>query len=663
MRLGVCYYPEQWPAERWPIDARQMREAGLSLIRLADFAWSVMERTEGIYTWKWLDRVIDILAGEGLQVVLCTPSAAPPPWLTHKYPDILSVDNQGRRRHHGSRRHYCPNNPTYHRYTERIVQIMAERYGNNPAVVGWQIDNEFGCHWSAHCYCDECATAFRRWLEARYHTIDTLNSAWGNVFWSQVYNDWAEVGLPYLMQAEGNPSHILDYYRFASDSYLAYERLQFDILRPLVAKDQIITTNYMSQFTDLNYYDMAEPIDRITMSAYPTGHGEQVINLYAKGEAPTTLAFDVGDPYQTGFNHALMRGFKSGRPFWVMEQQAGNVNWSTYNTLVRPGTVRLWTWHALTSGAEAVLYFRWRAGLYAQEQMHSGLLHHDGSTATGYDDVLSLESERDLMATINATPYAADVALLLDYDSMWALQMQPHHPDFSYYRELFQYYAALQRLGVPADIVSADADLDAYKLVIVPSAYLATDAQAVALAQFTATGGTVLLGVRSGFKTDSNVVTDQPLPGVFRDIVGATVTDWASLPPQVTFEVESDIAGLAGPVRTWMEALEPGSAAVRSLARYTTGPFTGHTALSEMSIEKGCVLYLAWYPSGNQVEALLSYLCARSGATPLAGLPEGLIAAQRGEYLILLNFTDRPQEAVVQGKPVRVRPRDIEIVT
>lgn len=662
MNLGACYYPEHWPPERWPIDAREMRRAGLSLVRLADFAWSEFERTEGVYTWEWLDTAIDTLAAEGLRVVLCTPTAAPPPWLTRAHPDILSVDEQGRRRQHGSRRHYCPTNPTFHRYTERIVTAMAERYGDHPAVAAWQIDNEFGCHYSAHCYCDRCAAAFRRWLAERYHTLDALNAAWGNVFWSQVYTDWSEIDLPILTQAEPNPSHVLDYTRFASDAYVAYERLQHDILRPLVG-DRLITTNYMSQFTDLNYYDLAAPLDRVTMSAYPTGHGEQAPALYSPGDAPTGLAFDVGDPYQTGFGHTLMRGFKQGRPFWVMEQQAGHVNWSTYNTLVRPGTVRLWTWHAVTSGAEAILYFRWRAGLYAQEQMHSGLLRHDGSPATGFADVLSLESERELLSAISAEPVAAEVVLLLNYDSLWALETQRHHPDFSYFRALFRQYTALQRLGVPADIVAFDADLSRYKLVIVPPAYVATEQQAGVLEAFARGGGTVVLGVRSGFKTESNLVTDRPLPGVFRDLTGVTVTEWGSLLPHVAGEIESDIPGLAGPATVWLEALQPESDDVRVLARYSSGPLAGAAALTERPIGSGRALYWGWTPSGEQARALTAWLCATAGVVPLADLlPDGVVAARRGDALILLNFTDMTQQATVQGQPVEVAPRDVRIV-
>jgi beta-galactosidase len=214
----------------------------------------------GEFTWDWLDRAVDVLAAENLQVILCTPTASPPPWLCRAYPDILPVDAQGRRRRFGSRRHYCPNSPTYRQQTVRIVTAMASRYGRHPAVVGWQIDNEFGCHDTARCYCETCAISFRSWLEAKYKTIDTLNDAWGTVFWSQTFGDWSEIDPPNLTIAEPNPSHVLDYYRFSSDSFVTYQELQISTLRSHISEHQIVTTNFMSQFTDLDYFDLARPL-------------------------------------------------------------------------------------------------------------------------------------------------------------------------------------------------------------------------------------------------------------------------------------------------------------------------------------------------------------------------------------------------------------------
>jgi len=408
MKLGVCYYPEQWPADRWPIDARMMREAGLSIVRIGEFAWAMMEPVKGHFTWEWLDQVIETLAGEGLQIVLGTPTAAPPAWLVHADPEVLPVDAQGRRRHFGSRRHCCANSPAYRQHTERIVAAMAARYASHLAVIGWQIDNEFGCHDTARCYCPNCARAFRQWLKVRYHTLDAVNEAWGAVFWSQTYSDWDEIEPPILTIAEANPSQVLDYYRFSSDSWLEYQQLQIDILRSAISQSsaedspqqQFVTTNLMGIFPDLDYRALANPLDLVTWDSYPTRSADmQSERLYPLDEVGSTPAhsYDVGDPAITGFSHDLTRGLKRA-PFWVMEQQCGYINNSLFNTGVRSGAVRLWTWHALASGASAVVYFRWRATLYAQEQYHSGLLNQDSSPATGYLDLVKMQAELGLMA-------------------------------------------------------------------------------------------------------------------------------------------------------------------------------------------------------------------------------------------------------------------------
>jgi len=646
-----------------------MRQAGLSLVRIADFAWAVMEPREGEFTWDWLDQAIEVLAAEGLWIVLCTPTASPPPWLCRAYPDILPVDAQGRRRRYGSRRHYCPNSPTYRQHTQRIVTAMASRYGNHPAVLGWQVDNEFGCHDTARCYCEACASSFRAWLKAKYGTMAALNDAWGSIFWSQVYNDWSEIEPPNLTVAEPNPSHVLDYFRFSSDSYLAYQQLQISILRSQISEAQTITTNFMSQFSDLDYYDLAAPLDFVSTSSYPTGHAESRSSLYMPSAVQPVFAYDVGDPYLTSLGHALMRGFKLQRPFWIMEQQCGNVNWAAYNTGIRPGTVRLWTWHALASGAEAVIYFRWRAGLFAQEQFHSGLLHHDASLAVGYTDLQAMQAERSLMAEIALAPHQAQVALLLDYDSLWAIRLQPHHRDFEFMRHLFVYYRALQRLGLPADIVSVDADLSSYKLVIAPTAFLATEQLAGSLKAYAEAGGTLLFGVRAGFKTMDNQVTGQPLPGHFRSLTGLTVWDWHSLPQGVSYDLSSTIPGLNGPATLWAEALAPDSPASSSsdpkpqvLAHYTSGPFNTYAALVEQQRKAGRAFYLGWYPDDAQAEALLAHLASQAGLQSLAALPDGLVAFKRGAHLILLNFTDTPLQATAQGRSILVGPRDVIVV-
>jgi beta-galactosidase len=667
MRIGVCYYPEHWPEERWPIDARMMAEAGISIVRIAEFAWSKMEPADGQFNWQWLDQAVETLAAEGLKIVMCTPTATPPAWLCKAYPEILPVDSQGRRRRFGSRRHYCSTNQVYRKYSARIVSAMAERYGRNESIISWQIDNEFGCHDTARCYCDVCAATFRRWLQHRYGTLDALNQAWGAVFWSQTYTDWEEIQPPNLTVTEPNPSHVLDYYRFSSDATAAYQQMQIDLLRKSTA-GQTITTNFMGDFPDLDYHDLARNLDFVTWDSYPTGYAEQQTSaLYPPTSAAPVFAYDVGDPYITGFCHDLTRSIKQA-PFWVMEQQCGNINWASYNPGIRPGTVRLWTWHALASGADAVVYFRWRACRFAQEQYHSGMLLHDSSPAIGYTEAQAMLPEHELMTQVANTPWHADVALLLDYKDLWATQLQPHRSEYSYLRYLFLFYRALSRLGIQTDIVSPESALEKYRLVIAPTIFLVDEKRAEALKNYVQQGGTLLLGIRSGFKTDSNLVTDLPLPGLLRDLVGASVRSWHALSPGVRYDFTSNIENLHGVAVGWAEALEadpePDETGQRTrvLANYVAGAFSGFAALTERSYGSGRVFYAGWYPTIEQANGLVAYLANRTGVVGIPRLPEGLIGIQRKPYALYMNFTDNPLSVLVQGKHILIEPRNLKVI-
>ncbi|MFP4344648.1 MAG: beta-galactosidase [Anaerolineales bacterium] len=661
MQLGVCYYPEHWPEERWATDARLMREAGLTYVRIGEFAWQLMEPEEGHFEWGWLDRATEALAEEELQVVLGTPTATPPAWLVTQYPDVLPVDAQGRVRRFGSRRHYCPTSPTYRRHTERIVQALAARYGDHPAVVGWQIDNELGCHDTVRCYCNDCTTAFRLWLQARYGSLEALNAAWGTLFWSQVYTDWRQIGPPTLTVTEPNPSHVLDYRRFSSDQTVSYQQLQVNLLRSSVSERQFITHNLMASFTQLDYHDLVRPLDFVCWDSYPTGYAETfAAELYFPEEKRADHAYDTGDPYVTGFGHDLMRGFKQG-PFCVMEQQAGQINWGGYNPAIRSGTPQLWTWHAGVSGADVVVYFRWRATRFAQEQFHSGLLHHDGSFDVGYEEVQALQEDLPRLKALSQGQVPVQVALLLDYEDLWALEIQPHRQGFSLLRHLFVFYRALQRLGIPVDIVSPRTDLSRYRMVVAPTLFLADEELAGHLTGYVREGGLLLLGVRSGVKTPTNLVTAAPLPGPFRDLVGATVADWHALPPGVGYKMVTAVPGLKGTAAVWAEALTPVlGAQTQVLATYPAGPFQGRAALVGQRVGRGRAFYLGWCPTPEQAQPLLAYLGGQAGVSRLAEeLPEGLVAARRGEQLVLLNFTERTLTAKVEGQALEVLPRDV----
>lgn len=661
MQLGVCYYPEQWPVERWAVDARQMRDLGLQLVRIGEFAWAAMQPAPDRTDWAWLDRAVETLATADLRVILGTPTATPPVWLTRQHPEIRRVDADGRVRDHGTRRHYCPNNPTYRAWSRRIVEAMAQRYGTHPAVVGWQIDNEFGGGHSARCYCPACQTAFQEWLRARYGNIAALNDAWGNVFWSQTYGDFGQITPPHAGVNYKNPSHALDFYRFSSESHVAYQREQIAILRR-VSPGRWITHNFMGLYRDLDQFALSADLDFASWDSYPTGNPDRWRRfLYAPGRDTRrndpVYAYDVGDPLIQGFAHALTYGLKR-RPFWVMEQQAGQINWADLNPGVRPGTPRLWVWHAVAEGAEAVLFFRWRASTLAHEQYHSGLLRHDTSPDVGYGDAQRLAAEQAQLAALAAAPCDAPVALLCSFDDLWSLELQPHRRDFDYLRHLFVFYRALSRLGIAVHVTTADADLSPYRLAIAPSLHLVNEATAARLQAYVEQGGALLLGVRSGFKTPDNRVTDRPLPGALATLVGAHVVDWQTLPDDVTRPLRPSSADAPTAAGYWVERLRCLDA--QPLLQYADDDATA--ALTERRSGAGRALYLGWYPTDDDALWLLRRLSDELGLARLDGLPAGVVGRRRGDRIVLLNFTDVAQAVPVGGQTVHLPPRDVAVV-
>ncbi len=355
MKLGVCYYPEQWPRAWWADDARRMREMGLTHVRIAEFAWSEIEPEAGRFDWAWLDDAVEVLAQAGLEIVMCTPTATPPKWLVDAQPEILAHDLKGDVRHFGSRRHYCFSSPEYRAHSQRITRAVAERYGRHPAVTAWQTDNEYGCHDTVLSTSPAARGRFREWLARRYGTVEALNQAWGNTFWSMRLNSFDEAGLPAGTVTEANPSAWLDWRRFASDEVAGFNREQVALIREL-SPGRPVAHNFMGFFAEFNHHDVAADLDIAAWDSYPLGH----TNSFFLTEAEKTRWARTGHPDVPAFHHDLYRGMCAGGRWWVMEQQPGPVNWARWNPAPLPGMVRLWTWQAFAHGAEVVSYFRWR---------------------------------------------------------------------------------------------------------------------------------------------------------------------------------------------------------------------------------------------------------------------------------------------------------------
>ncbi|PKO15387.1 MAG: beta-galactosidase [Chloroflexi bacterium HGW-Chloroflexi-10] len=658
MRLGVCYYPEHWPESLWQQDADMMRELGLKIVRLGESSWAKLEPTPAHYNWDWLDRIVQILHTAGMEIVLGTPTAAPPPWLIQQDLKKFSEVGNGQHRKIGSRRHFCANNSAYQEHTRKIITALADRYGKHPAVIGWQIDNEFGTDPTAVCYCNECVEKFRSWLQGRYRNLETLNESWGTVLWSQSFSDWSEIFPPNQMSAENNPSHVLDYARFSSDSWIAYCNLQADILRTYTHQ-QFITHSINHDSTHVDAFQLSKMLDFVAWNSFPTGDAEKLsLLLYAPWDSVPETAYDVGDPYITGFFHAWTHGVKNA-PFWIMEQQCGHINWGEINPGLRSGTVRLWTWHAIACGAEAVMYYHWRASRFAQEQFQSGILTHDGSPDMGYQDIISFLPEGPVLQQLKEEALSSSVAILTRYEDLWALEDQPHRIGFDYRRLLFAYYRVLTALGINVDLLPEDSDISEYRLVLAPLLYLNTSTVVNHLEAYVARGGTLLLGARSGMKTESNLVVEDSLPGLLRGLVGASVGGWQSLPDDVHFSIRSEIPGLGGEVGFWIEAIHPDeNEAVNALVRYMGGPLAGKIAMTEHAYGAGSVYYLGFYPLYDQLKAILKYLSHSVRNNNTHDLPDGVIVKQRGNHRIAFNFTRNEKTFVLDDKLITLPPRD-----
>jgi beta-galactosidase len=625
MKLGVCYYPEHWPEDWWADDARRMAELGLSRVRIGEFAWSRIEPEPGRYDWDWLDRTVEVLHTAGLGIIMGTPTATPPKWLVDRMPDMIALDREGRPRGFGSRRHYCFSHQGYMQECDRIVSAMAERYGEHPAIVAWQTDNEYGCHDSAVSYSAAAAEAFRYWLAAKYGEVAALNRAWGNVFWSMEYRSFAEIDLPNLTVTEANPAHWLDFRRFSSDQVVRFNRRQVDILRT-ASPDRDIVHNYMGFFTQFDHHDVAADLDVASWDSYPLGFLEQ----YWFSEEEKLRYARQGHPDIAAFHHDLYRALNPNGRWWVMEQQPGPVNWARYNPAPLPGMVRLWTLEAMAHGAELVSYFRWRQAPFAQEQMHAGLLRPDRSDDVAVGEVRQTRGEIAMLADA-AGESVKQVALLFDYQSDWVTEILPQGQGFRALRQAFEHYSALRQLGLNVDILPSGRSLNGYAMVVIPCMPIIPDALVAQLSEFE---GPVLIGPRGGSKTDDLAIPGNLPPGKLQALLPLKINRVESLRPGLTEQAGSALVG------QWLEhvdtELEP---------EWATDSGRG------ICYRAGNIRYLAACPYSNLLGMMIGQIASEAGLDCFA-LPEGVRLRRMGDLSFAFNYN---LEAVTLPLPARAQ--------
>ncbi|MDA0638666.1 beta-galactosidase [Nonomuraea sp. MCN248] len=607
---GGDWNPEQWPEEIWTQDVALMREAGVNQVSVGIFSWSLLEPVEGGFAFGWLDRVMDLLAGHGIGACLATPTASPPPWFGHAHPEALPVDADGRRLHHGSRQGFCPSSPIYRDRALRVVERIGERYRGHPALRMWHVHNEYGCH-NARCYCDVSAAAFRDWLRERHGTLDALNDAWGTAFWSQRYSSWEQILPPRATPSFTNPGQQLDFRRFSSDALLDLYRAERDLLAAL-APDVPATTNLMAgAHWDMDYWSFAKEVDVVSTDHYLIGPDPHIDLAFAADYA---------------------RSLGGGRPWVLMEHSTSAVNWQPVNRAKRPGELTRNAVQHLARGADAIMFFQWRASRAGAEKWHSAMLPHAGTATKIWREVTGLGALLRATAEVTGSTVRAETAILLDHASVWA-QDHPAQPtgELKPVEVIKSWHAELWKQGVTCDVVHPEADLSGYRLVLAPALYLVSDRGAAALERFVAGGGTALAGPYSGIVDEHDRVRLGGYPGAWRDLLGVTVEEFFPLEPGERLPLSGGGAGTV-----WSETAHVTTATV--LDTYVTG----EPAWTRNAWGEGAAHYLTTLPVGDDLAGVLRAVCAEAGVTA-SGIP-GVELVRRAHpdgpaYLFAINHT------------------------
>ncbi|UQZ34951.1 beta-galactosidase [Paenibacillus sp. PK3_47] len=630
VQIGVDYYPEHWDESLWEKDVELMRETGVKVVRVAEFAWSRLEPVEGTFDFAWLDRAMELFREKGLQVVIGTPTTTPPRWLTTAYPDVLPVFKDGQTYHPGVRGHRCFNSASLRKYGSRIVEKLAAHYSGHPAVIGWQTDNEFGM---IDCHCDSCNAAFRSWVKDKYGTVARVNEEWGTVVWSGEYSDWEELTVPYGGSPFQNPSLLLDFQRFQWDAVVDFQKTQIDLLRAL-CPDHFITHNFHSYPQRLDMYAVGADLDVAAFDYYP--------NTSPDKQATT--------PYSGALSLDVTRGIRR-QNFWIMEQLSGSPGcWMPMWRTPYPGFIRAYAWQAIARGADTVVHFRWRSAAAGAEQYWHGLIDHSNVPGRRFAEFSQLCAEVNLLSEkLLGTVLKHEVAILHSHEQKAALDIQPQAEGLDYYENIKQYHRALTKLGIGCDVIRLGQPLDGYKVVIAPSLYLLDEQTAAQLEAFAITGGTLILSNRSGVKNMNNICVMQPLPGMLSRAAGVWVKEYDPVGGDIHALVDSQ--GDTFQCSQWCDLLSPVTA--EPIAWYGDDFYTGIPAVTVNSFGKGAVYYFGTHADERFWNGLLVEVADKQGLQRFAGLPEGVQATVRtgdnGSFLFLLNLNRSPQTVPLAG--------------
>jgi len=620
MYIGVDYYPEHWPKERWATDARLMKKAGFNVVRLAEFDWVNIEPADGQFNFEMWDEALGVLRSQGIHAILCTPTAVMPAWVAAKHPETLAMQKDGTRIVWGVRKNNCFSSGTYRFLSQRVTRAMAGHFAETPNVIGWQTDNEFG---SPECFCDSCRKSFQHWLRAKYGTLAELNRAWGTHFWGHRVQSWEEITLP-VDRGSHNPGACLDWQRHFSWLNVRFQREQVQILREVCPK-HFVTHNFMGLYQELDYYDLARDLDFVSWDNYPVWG------------PPETR-------YRASMAADLMRGLKR-KNFWIMEQTAGPCGWGTFGRNVRPGELRSVAYQQLAHGADGQLWFRWRTCTAGREQYWHGLLGHDGKALRRYEEAAQVATEyRRLEKELAGTTVKADVAIVYDYQSLWATRIQPAFAKNDYVGAVGRYYDALLRAGVNVDMVNTDADLSAYRSVLAPRLYVLPDELAEKLEAYVRAGGTLLGDGRLGVKDATGLCHARTLPGRLSECLGIEIPEYEALPDETSYGVtgRGRMEGRFAAIH-YADWTTPRRA--EALAKFDEWHVDAYAAVTRNAFGKGAAWYVGTvFKEPSFYDLLIRELLKDAGVAPEIVPPEGVEvsvrSAGRKRVAFLVNHTE-----------------------
>lgn len=626
MRIGVDYYPEQWDKAIWSKDAELMAKTGVKTVRVAEFAWSCLEPYDGQFDFTWLDEVISVFSHFGLEIVLCTPTNCPPLWLYEAHPEIIRVDESGKKIQLGIRGHRCINSPVFIEYAKRITEEMVRHYAANPSVTAWQIDNELEAY---HCCCDFCKESFRTWLLDKYDTLENINKAFGNSVWSGEYSSDTQIEPPTAYnEAWQNPAMMLDYYRFSSENTVKYVKILSSIIRRYSPKAQITTNTWFCENMP-DFYDMYDGLDFVSYDNYP----------------PVKIPKNPDEFYSHSFHLDLMRGIME-KNFWIMEQLSGATgSWAPMAQTPKPNMIKGYALQAIAHGADTVMHFRWRTAITGAEMHWHGILDHSNVPNRRFFEFAELCKTAAKLNVAKNTRIVSDIAIIYSPESEWAFKIQPQTDGFYYFEQLKYFHSAFSRYGANIDIVSPDADLSSYKLVIAPTIYVNKKAVTENIYRYVINGGTLVMTNRSGVKDKNNNCIMDTIPTVFKELVGAEVTEYDAIGNEEQTIV--DFSGMNFKCRQWCDILKLNTA--KAYAEYADNFYRCCPAITVNEYCKGIVYYVGTICKMDFYEDFASKLMKQNGIPRLKGLPRGVEVTTRtngtDDYIFFFNNSE--QNAVI----------------